>query len=380
MTNKQIIATVIGVLFVGAIGWFLMSGSRSYSHITSYQECIAAGHPIIETYPEQCKVPDGRMFTHIIENDFSNLIHIAAPQAGDIITSPLIVSGEARGNWYFEASFPVKLVDVAGNVLVQSHAQAEGDWMTMDFVPFKATLMFNAPASGAGTLIVNNDNPSGLPEHDKEVRIPVRFGGSVPAFDTPLTLRVGDKTILPHGLSLELKEINDSRCKPNVQCIWAGELSFLFSVSSGGSSEELRLGTATKKSVTLMGHTFTLQSGTTEVATVVVALASSTGGVSGLIHVGPTCPVERMPPDLACADRPYVNAKVTIRSKASGTLAGQSVSDANGGFRVALPPGTYTVDVASPTNNILPRCGAVDATVNANEFTSVDVSCDSGIR
>src|ERR1035437_820195 len=32
-------------------------------------------------------------------------------KAGDMVANPLEVSGEARGNWYFEASFPVKIYD-----------------------------------------------------------------------------------------------------------------------------------------------------------------------------------------------------------------------------------------------------------------------------
>jgi hypothetical protein len=47
--------------------------------------------------------------------------------------------------------------------------------MTPAFVPFEATLSFTPPASRTGTLILAKDNPSGLPEHAAELRIPVRF-------------------------------------------------------------------------------------------------------------------------------------------------------------------------------------------------------------
>jgi len=92
------------------------------------------------------------------------------------IASPLAISGKARGSFYFEATFPVKLEDAHGNVLAQGHAQAKSDWMTSDFVPFTATLTFVQPAPGTvGTLVLMNDNPSGDPANQKELDIPVVF-------------------------------------------------------------------------------------------------------------------------------------------------------------------------------------------------------------
>lgn len=102
-------------------------------------------------------------------------IRVITPAAGQLTTSPLTVTGEARGNWYFEASFPVKLLDANGNVIVSHYATAQGEWMTAEFVPFMSTLTFATPATATGTLVLEKDNPSGLPEHDASVRIPVRF-------------------------------------------------------------------------------------------------------------------------------------------------------------------------------------------------------------
>ncbi|MCC6563442.1 hypothetical protein IT087_00950 [Candidatus Uhrbacteria bacterium] len=94
---------------------------------------------------------------------------------GDTVTSPLIIAGEAR-LWYFEGTFPVKLVDQKGMALVESYASADGDWMTEEWVPFTAELVFAPPAPGTtGKLILAKDNPSGLPENDDRVEIPVKF-------------------------------------------------------------------------------------------------------------------------------------------------------------------------------------------------------------
>ena len=102
-------------------------------------------------------------------------IIIFEPQPEDLISSPLIIEGKVRGFWFFEASFPISLLDGFGNVVKQDIVQVETEWMTTDFVSFKKSLDFILPATNEGILILHNDNPSGLPEHDKELRIPIRF-------------------------------------------------------------------------------------------------------------------------------------------------------------------------------------------------------------
>jgi len=104
-------------------------------------------------------------------------IRVLKPQPNQVIESPLIIEGEARGTWFFEATFPVKLLDANGNVIAAHYAEAQGDWMTADFVPFKAQLIFEKPATDYGVLVLEKDNPSGLPENDAKIEIPVYFNG-----------------------------------------------------------------------------------------------------------------------------------------------------------------------------------------------------------
>jgi len=104
-----------------------------------------------------------------------DLIRVFTPQANEKISSPLSIKGEARGFWFFEATFPVKLLDDKGNIIAQHYAQAKGDWMTEDFVPFEAELVFEAPTTQKGWLVLEKDNPSDLPENADELRIPIIF-------------------------------------------------------------------------------------------------------------------------------------------------------------------------------------------------------------
>lgn len=112
----------------------------------------------------------------------ANLIKVSGPMPLMIIESPLTLTGQARGGWYFEASAPVSLVNWDGLIIAESHVEAQGNWMTAEFVPFKGTLTFTSPYKEGdpdfmkrGTLIFQKDNPSGLPENDDAVEIPVRF-------------------------------------------------------------------------------------------------------------------------------------------------------------------------------------------------------------
>ena len=113
------------------------------------------------------------------EAEKKDLIRITSPRPNDVIKSPLVIEGEARGNWYFEASFPLELRDSNGKVIAQLFATAEGEWMTTEFVPFKSTLEFQVPdnslGSNNGMLILRKDNASGLLEHDDALEVPIKF-------------------------------------------------------------------------------------------------------------------------------------------------------------------------------------------------------------
>lgn len=108
-------------------------------------------------------------------NEKSELILVDNPQPNQVVTSPLEISGKARGTWFFEADFPVRLYDSEGKEIAVGIAQAQGEWMTEEFVPFKATLTFTMPLADKGELVLEKSNPSDLPENADSLRIPIRF-------------------------------------------------------------------------------------------------------------------------------------------------------------------------------------------------------------
>ncbi|TSC94157.1 MAG: hypothetical protein CEN87_610 [Parcubacteria group bacterium Licking1014_1] len=100
-------------------------------------------------------------------------VRVFSPRAGDTITSPLLVEGEARGTYFFEAVFPIKITDESGNVLGSSFARTTEDWMAENFVTFKGELTYTLKNGGKGFLVLFKNNPSGLPQYDKEIKIPI---------------------------------------------------------------------------------------------------------------------------------------------------------------------------------------------------------------
>lgn len=103
-----------------------------------------------------------------------DLIIVTSPFPAMAVTSPFVIAGKARGYWFSEASFPIELRDMKGNILETIIAQAQGDWMTTDFVSFTANLIFTKPSNPTPALLVfKKDNPSGLSENDDSLEIPI---------------------------------------------------------------------------------------------------------------------------------------------------------------------------------------------------------------
>lgn len=60
--NSKLIALFVILLVVG-IGVWKYQERAKVQNINSFEDCAQAGYPIMESYPEQCRTPDGRNFT-----------------------------------------------------------------------------------------------------------------------------------------------------------------------------------------------------------------------------------------------------------------------------------------------------------------------------
>jgi len=104
------------------------------------------------------------------------------------------------------------------------------------------------------------------------------------------------------------------------------------------------------------------------------------GTLEGTIHIGPICPVERIPPDPQCKPSPETFAAWPISiytpdNKKTATV----VPDADGHFVLQLPAGTYIIDLEKHQpigGNNLPAT----IKISSGKTTTFDVDIDTGIR
>lgn len=106
-------------------------------------------------------------------NASADVIRVTLPTPGAVTGKEFKVVGEARGTWFFEASFPIEVVATNSATLATGIAQAQSDWMTTNFVPFSADITVPATYTGPATIVLHNDNPSGDPAKAASASFPI---------------------------------------------------------------------------------------------------------------------------------------------------------------------------------------------------------------
>lgn len=98
---------------------------------------------------------------------------VSAPTPHQHVHSPLTVKGKAKSAWFFEGVFPLRLLDEQCHEITSSQAKALSPWTTGNYVPFEGKLEFTVTKPTKAILVLQNDNPSGLPENSRKKEIPV---------------------------------------------------------------------------------------------------------------------------------------------------------------------------------------------------------------
>ncbi|HPQ22963.1 MAG TPA: Gmad2 immunoglobulin-like domain-containing protein [Candidatus Paceibacterota bacterium] len=158
---------IIAIILIVILGGFYFFSSREQQIACTLEAKIC---------------PDGSSVGRVAPNcDFAPCpgekegILISSPKRNETIKSPLIIEGEAKGFWFFEAQFTAELYDAQGNFLGRAILTAQKNWMSEDFVPFEGNLIFTQPQSPTGVLKFLSSNPSGLKENQKVFEVPVQF-------------------------------------------------------------------------------------------------------------------------------------------------------------------------------------------------------------
>lgn len=129
---------------------------------------VVAGATLIAT-PSPEPTPNG---DNTSEPFVSENVIVTDPLPNGAVSQTFTVRGEARGSWFFEASFPLQVRDPDNNNVGGGVAMARDNWMTTEFVPFEGKVIVEN-YSGPVRLVLLKDNPSGLPENEDSVEFPI---------------------------------------------------------------------------------------------------------------------------------------------------------------------------------------------------------------
>jgi hypothetical protein len=176
----SVIVVLVGVLVFVFLDkceddWCFVFQWQKIRAADSFERCVNLGFPVTESYPSQCRAGDKNFVQSIPQ---TGLI-VDTPKANGLAVSPLIVSGyvDGKDRWTgFEAQVgTVQLLDGNGKLLVLGILTAtDENWMQFP-INFSTTLTFSAPTTAFGALVFKNENPSGMPDYEREFRLSVKF-------------------------------------------------------------------------------------------------------------------------------------------------------------------------------------------------------------
>jgi len=103
------------------------------------------------------------------------------------------------------------------------------------------------------------------------------------------------------------------------------------------------------------------------------------GRLSGVVTIGPNCPVETVTNPCPTPPEAYALRKVLVYDEARTKVLFTVDIDSQGLYVIDLVPGKYTVDVKKAG---IDRVSGVPTLVEikANTVTKIDISIDTGIR
>ena len=197
---------------------------------------------------------------------------------------------------------------------------------------------------------------------------------------SPTRFTLQDTRTFAAGHTISLTAINDSRCKPNVQCIWAGELATDWQLTTATGTRTISLGTVRTTSTTTGGYLYTLTDASTSSATILISAAASSvsqGTVQGAVTIGPICPVESIDHPCVVPPETYTARSVIVYAADKVTELEQQPLDHLGHYTLSLKPGTYGLQIRPAgigAGEIKP------VTVTPNHTSIVDFTIDTGIR
>lgn len=317
--NKKILGIILVIILLVGLGYLIYTKSKKpVQVISSYDQCAQAGYPILNTYPSQCKTPDGKIF-------------VSTSEGIQMKTFTDSVAGVT-----FE--YPVKL---------STKYMHPVDW------PPKVQVLNEAFACSDAGL-----------ETGRAGKTEKRTVGSHTYCVTSINEGAAGSTYTQYAYAMQKAE-KVVILTFSIQAVQCGNYNDPQKTECQNERNSFNIDNVIDPIFT----TLQLKAG----------VVQKDSGMSGTVLLGPTCPVQRNPPDPACADKPY-KADLVVVTASGSQIVKQFTSDDSGKFSIKINPGEYEIKSAS-TSNLHPRCSSTGTIkVTSNTYTIVTVSCDTGIR
>ncbi len=327
---KKTILIIILIIIAGLLVWWYF-GSQNAPVVTNFEECIAAGNPVMESYPRRCKHGDQTFIEVIIRTFTQN-------------DGPINWSVDIPSDWFAYENGPT--------VIFTQDPYLE--------IPTSTELFAIGPSFYI--TLHNITDIEGITSYEEWLDINGMTEKS-PLFIESKNVEIGEYS---------MKRITTE--------------------AAGSEGEVLHYVyfADVQRIVTLSQYPYDPKSNITQVLETAVqtfhvperqgnggGILPFKSGVSGIVTLGPTCPVIRED-DESCADKPYKTTVLVIANGPKSSPFAVVESDDEGHYKVILPPGDYGIQPVG--GNPFPRCETKNITIEPDAMQEVNLSCDTGIR
>ncbi|MBC7836667.1 hypothetical protein H7X87_02710 [Acetobacteraceae bacterium] len=87
--SKKIVLTVLVLGLISAGGYFLSQSRAQNPEATSFEACVAAGNPVMESYPRQCRSAEGVLFVEKINDGLEPVAESWGSISGTVLLGPM---------------------------------------------------------------------------------------------------------------------------------------------------------------------------------------------------------------------------------------------------------------------------------------------------
>jgi len=113
----------------------------------NFEDCVARGFPVMESYPRQCRAGDKTFVEEIEER--KNIV-VTKPLPGEEVGFPLLIEGKAST---FESTVNFRIRDADNSILLEHFTTAETEVLG-ELAPFHAEVSYPEPKGSSGFVEV----------------------------------------------------------------------------------------------------------------------------------------------------------------------------------------------------------------------------------